>query len=362
MPANESFSDVRHARIIGAGLIGTSIGLALSARGVVVSFEDSSPANAELASALTGGLISDPTDPELVIVATPISAIGTLVLGSLERYPESIVIDIGGLKSKVLHEVLTLSVSNPRYVSVHPMAGREISGPGAARADLFEGRAWIVTASPTSSEKATEIALALGEILGSTTYRLGPAEHDATIGLVSHLPQMVSSLLGSVLASRNPEELLLAGQGLRDTTRLAASDSGFWSELLLANADVNIELLNDYATRLSDLVKALSEKNEQALVEILDSGRTGQKRIPGKHGARVRDYTYLPVVIKDAPGQLAALFDECARAGVNVEDLSIEHSPGQSTGLITLALSESDAEKLQIHLKNLGWSAHQPRK
>jgi len=229
LPANESFSDVRHARIIGAGLIGTSIGLALSARGVVVSFEDSSPANAELASALTGGLISDPTDPELVIVATPISAIGTLVLGALERYPESIVIDIGGLKSKVLHEVLTLSVSNPRYVSVHPMAGREISGPGAARADLFEGRAWIVTASPTSSEKATEISLALGEILGSTTYRLGPAEHDATIGLVSHLPQMVSSLLGSVLASRNPEELLLAGQGLRDTTRLAASDSGFWS-------------------------------------------------------------------------------------------------------------------------------------
>ena len=362
MPDKGSFSDIKHARIIGAGLIGTSIGLALSARGVSVSFEDSSPANTELASALTGGLASNPVEPDLVIVATPISSIGTLVSSALERYPESIVIDIGGLKSKVLQEVTTLSASSDRYVSVHPMAGREISGPGAARADLFEGRAWIVTASPTSSDRATEMALAIGEALGSTTYRLGPAEHDTTIGLVSHLPQMVSSLLGSVLASRNPEELLLAGQGLRDGTRLAASDSGFWSELLLTNADVNIELLNAYAIQLNDLAKALSEKDERALVEILDSGRTGQKRIPGKHGARVRDYTYLPVVIKDAPGQLAALFDECATAGVNVEDLSIEHSPGQSTGLITLALSESDAEKLQIHLKNLGWSAHQPRK
>jgi prephenate dehydrogenase len=83
--------------------------------------------------------------------------------------------------------------------------------------------------------------------------------------------------------------------------------------------------------------------------------------IPGKHGGVARNYTYLPVVIEDKPGQLAALFDECARAKVNVEDLAIEHSPEQYTGLITLALSQSDAEKLHRHLLEQGWSAHSPR-
>lgn len=83
--------------------------------------------------------------------------------------------------------------------------------------------------------------------------------------------------------------------------------------------------------------------------------------IPGKHGGVARKYTYLPVVIEDKPGQLAALFDECAEAQVNVEDLSIEHSPEQYTGLITLALSQNDAEKLYRHLLKEGWSAHSPR-
>ena len=83
--------------------------------------------------------------------------------------------------------------------------------------------------------------------------------------------------------------------------------------------------------------------------------------IPGKHGGVARNYTFLPVVIEDKPGQLAALFDECAAAQVNVEDLSIEHSPEQYTGLITLALSQSDAVKLYEHLLEQGWRAHAPR-
>ena len=362
MPDNRPLLGLSHVHIIGAGLIGTSIGLALSAREIEVSFEDSAIANANLSNALVRGSSKVSTDPDLVIVATPVSAVPQLVSEALVSYPNSIVIDVAGLKTELKNKVEGLSAFIDRYVSVHPMAGREISGPGAARADLFEGRAWIVTATPMSSDRAVAVAIELGEVLGSTTYRLDPNEHDATIGLVSHLPQMVSSLLGSVLSSRDPDALTLAGQGLRDTARLAASDSRFWAELLLANAEVNVELLGDYANRLSALVNALSEKNETGVMEILESGREGHKNIPGKHGARVRDYTYLPVVIKDAPGQLAALFDECATAGVNVEDLSIEHSPGQSTGLITLALSASDAEKLHIHLTNMGWSAHQPRK
>jgi prephenate dehydrogenase len=94
---------------------------------------------------------------------------------------------------------------------------------------------------------------------------------------------------------------------------------------------------------------------------VIAAGQKGRARIPGKHGGKAREYTYLPIVIEDKPGQLAALFDECADASVNVEDLTIEHSPGQFTGLITLALSEADAQKLTEHLKINGWSVHSPR-
>ena len=97
------------------------------------------------------------------------------------------------------------------------------------------------------------------------------------------------------------------------------------------------------------------------VAEVIAAGQRGRDLIPGKHGGQQRSYTYLPIVIEDKPGQLAALFDECAAAQVNVEDLSIEHSPEQYTGLITLALSQSDAAKLYEHLLEQGWRAHAPR-
>jgi prephenate dehydrogenase len=98
------------------------------------------------------------------------------------------------------------------------------------------------------------------------------------------------------------------------------------------------------------------------VIEFLAEGREGRNRIPGKHGLAKRDYTYLPIVIDDKPGGLARIFNECAEIDVNIEDLSMEHSPGQAVGLITLALTSDDANKLQRHLISKGWLAHAPRK
>ncbi len=91
---------------------------------------------------------------------------------------------------------------------------------------------------------------------------------------------------------------------------------------------------------------------------MLNRGITGKARIPGKHGAKNRDYSFLPIVIDDKPGQLASIFNECAKVDVNIEDLSIEHSPGQETGLITLSLSAQDCEKLSEHLIGKGFRVH----
>ena len=118
-------------------------------------------------------------------------------------------------------------------------------------------------------------------------------------------------------------------------------------------------LLSKFISDAQNLLSLLDD--EKAISEFITSGNEGKAQIPGKHGGKNREYSYLPIVIDDKPGQLAALFDECAIAKVNVEDLSIEHSPGQLTGLITLALSKEDSDTLTTHLREKGWNVHAAR-
>ena len=242
------------------------------------------------------------------------------------------------------------------------MAGRETSGPQSARSDLFKSRAWIISKSTKSSSKSLAVARELGSLLGSTIYELDAETHDSVIASISHLPQILSSALGASLTEVGVDELNLAGQGLRDVSRLADSDPELWSGLLIGNSREILPKISEVINRLSNLASALEKDDQKSVVEFLAEGREGRNRIPGKHGLAKRDYTYLPIVIDDKPGGLARIFNECAEIDVNIEDLSMEHSPGQAVGLITLALTSDDANKLQKHLISKGWLAHAPRK
>jgi prephenate dehydrogenase len=239
------------------------------------------------------------------------------------------------------------------------MAGREVGGAESARADLFQGRPWIFD-SVGVDEDVLLLASELIELLGAHQIDLDSAEHDKAVALVSHLPQLISSMLAKQLNGGDESWLNLAGAGLRDSTRIASSDSKLWKEIISANYQALTPLLVSFAEDLAHLIATISDEN--SIEKFITDGRRGRDRIPGKHGGKAREYTYLPIVIEDKPGQLASLFNECASALVNVEDLMIEHSPGQFTGLITLALSADDAEKLTDHLKSRGWSVHSPRK
>jgi prephenate dehydrogenase len=346
-----------HVRIVGSGLIGTSIGLGLALKGVGVTMKDSD----SRAQGLAEDLIKSPSDlpVDLVVFATPIGALKSVIEGEIEANPKAAFIDIGSVKSKVKVEVSTSSLPSSRFLPTHPMAGREVGGAESARADLFQGRPWIVDAQGVDGdvlEKASELI----ELLGGHKIDLDSAEHDKAVALVSHLPQLVSSLLAKQLTGGEERWLDLAGAGLRDTTRIAGSDSKLWREIVTANSQALTPLLKTLQGDLNKLIDSLEDENSVA--DLINEGQKGRARIPGKHGGKAREYTFLPIVIEDKPGQLAALFEECAQASVNVEDLTIEHSPGQFTGLITLALSESDAIKLSGHLKSNGWSVHAPKK
>ncbi len=346
-------------RVVGAGLIGTSIALALKSKGHLLEIVDIDVKNERLAQDLVGSEAI--ASPDLVIIATPIESAIEVLKTEFSHYPESRFIDIGGLKSNLLLEVARIPGLNAKFLGTHPMAGREVSGPAAARADLFEGRAWILTPSLQIEPAFENLVIELIESLGASVFRLDPEEHDERIALISHLPQVLSSLLSGAMRDRDSEELSLSGAGLRDTTRLASADPDLWSQLLKANATELLPLLEDIAKDLSRLTTALREANEEEIYEFMVRGNEGRLQIPGKHGGSNRDYQLLPIVIEDKPGQLSRIIQECTTVGVNIEDLSIEHSPGQATGLVTLSLSQVDADKLHPHLIANGWLAHLPR-
>jgi prephenate dehydrogenase len=356
----------KSAKIVGCGLIGTSIALRLHEIGVKVSVFDTNEANLALARDLINSHESLESgrdeNPEVIIVATPPNSILAALLAEFESNPNAIFIEVSGVKSNLLVKVEEFPDLLKSFCAVHPMAGREVSGPAGARSDLFESRAWIVSPGENSSQRSISIATELGELLGSTPYQISARDHDSAIAAVSHMPQILSSLLAASLLHEGRGSLDLAGQGLRDMTRLADSDSALWSSLLLENSDQLQERLRNFADDLTTLAAALESSNVDLVKDFLKKGNKGKASIPGKHGAKNRDYTFLPIVINDQPGQLSAIFNECALANVNVEDLQLEHSPGQQTGLITLALSDQDASKLKLHLEERGWMAHELRK
>jgi len=345
-----------HVRIVGSGLIGSSIGLALTAKGISVTMVDIDPAAAKLAQDLMGSTPSEKS--EVTLVASPLSTVSEVIKSEIQQGLNLGFIDISSIKVKPILEVSALDLDMSYFLPSHPMAGREVGGAESARADLFQGRPWIIDSRGVRTE-LLEAGREIIEICGAHLIDMPAAEHDRAVALVSHLPQIMSSALAATLEGAPAQWLDLAGTGLRDTTRIAGSNPVLWREILVANQEALTPLLDAVIEDLKNLQLSLSSQNE--VEEFIKSGNRGRSMIPGKHGGVARNYTFLPVVIEDKPGQLAALFDECASAQVNVEDLTIEHSPEQYTGLITLALSKDDAEKLYRHLLAQGWSAHSPR-
>jgi prephenate dehydrogenase len=349
---------VHSVRIVGAGLIGTSIGLALAAKNIAVDMIDVDSRNQALAQDLTGAVTI--SKPELIILATPLRALSQVINEQYALNPNSTFMDVCSVKVEPLEKVKASKLPMRQFVGTHPMAGREVGGAESARADLFLSRSWIITPDSKTDPEAISKVKSLIQLLGATCVELDAASHDAAVARVSHLPQITATLLAGSLHGVAPEWLDLAGAGLRDTTRIAASDENLWKEIINSNSKEIRGLLTNLHSELGAIIDAVDD--QEKIAAFMRKGRDGRNLIPGKHGGKAREYTYVPIVIDDKPGQLGAIFNECAAMSVNVEDLAIEHSPGQLNALITLALSAEDAVKLSNHLSSIGWNVHPVRK
>ncbi|MDV3222301.1 prephenate dehydrogenase [Intrasporangium sp.] len=360
---------IGHVRIVGTGLVGTSLGIALSTRGFHVSLQDPSPTACRLARDLGAGRLAaelDPSEePDLVVVAAPPDVASDVVVASLRRWPRAVVTDVASVKQTVLDGVLRSGVDASRYVGSHPMAGRERSGAAAARGDLFDGRAWVVVPHEGSSEDAIQAVREIATVVGSAVRVMPAREHDEAVAAVSHVPQVAASIVAACLRDLPEPAVGLAGQGLRDVTRIAASDPGLWTQILAGNAEAVREVLLAVRTQLDDVVDALGalvdgdgKGSLGTLSGMLEAGNLGQARIPGKHGAAPTAYAVVSVLVPDEPGSLARLLTDMGNAGINLEDMHLEHGLGQPFGVAYISVVPAAAEPLAETLTGLGWRLH----
>ncbi|MGK0721359.1 prephenate dehydrogenase [Leucobacter sp. W1478] len=346
--------------VIGAGLLGASVGLGLCERGVTVTLEDASPTTVALAIDYGAGRVRHTSDPEpaLVVVATPPDVTADVIERALRAFPAAVVTDVASVKLAPFIELQRRGVDLTRYVGSHPMAGRERGGAIMARADLFTARPWVICRDEETPPEALALVEAVALELGATPIEMTPQEHDQAVGLVSHLPQAVASLLAGRLVSASEQSIGLAGQGLRDTTRIASGQPELWVQILGANRAPVVEALDAFRHDLDVFTEALRHPDEpgarRRLADLLAMGNRGVARIPGKHGSRDRFVT-LTVLIDDRPGQLARLLTELGDLGINMEDLRLEHSPGAQIGFAEIAVLPDVAEQAITDLTERGW-------
>jgi prephenate dehydrogenase len=353
--------------IVGCGLIGTSIALALRAKGADVFLSDFDPAVARLAADLGAGVVvPDLRDAkgiaDVAVLAMPPAQVSLELLSAQDCAVADVYTDVASVKVLPVAQARELGCDLDSYVPAHPLAGRERQGPAAAQADLFLGRTWALCPLPETSPDAVAAVTALAVACGALPVTTDPQTHDRWVALVSHAPHLVAVAMAARLAPSavHGDALKLAGQGLRDVTRIAAGDTALWTQILSANAGPVAEVVAAVADDLAAAARSLAlagsaEASTGGVAALLDQGQAGVARIPGKHGGQPRNFSVVQVVIADRPGELARLFNAAGAAGVNIEDIRLEHSPGLPVGVAELSIRPDQTGTLLDAMEAGGW-------
>ena len=326
--------------VVGTGLIGTSIALGLTAQGQKVFLADIDSSALDSAVKVSGAPAYQDQDISLVVVATPPANVAKVIFDCAAKHPAAVLTDVASVKVSIFTELKKLGFTHwDRLVGGHPMAGREISGAQGAQGNLFLDRAWVLTSGPETTDDAGSLVRQLVESLGAFVILRTNEEHDQAVALISHTPQVVASVLAGELLDADISQIELAGQGIRDTIRIAGSDAHLWTDILSENANYIATRVTNVANSLLDFAAALTAGEDAKVTAKLVRGAQGRDRLPGKHGVANQNTTTIAVRLDDKPGELARVFTEAANAQVNLEDVRIDHSLGKPTGLVELTVS-----------------------
>ncbi len=354
---------MRRVGIIGTGLVGGSVGLALRRQGVTVVAYDRDRERSERALArgavdeVAASVTDAVRDAEVVLVAVPVSRVADVVLEALDAGAPAVT-DVGSVKAPIIDAV---AAARPelasRFVGGHPMAGSEQDGPDGADADLFVGATWVLTPTDHTDMEAFTTVRALVGLVGPEVLAVSPVHHDALVAVVSHVPQLAATTLMDVAATRGEEHatlLRLAAGGFRDMTRIASGSPGIWPDICVANRDTIVTALDTYVAALGSVRELVSAGDRDGLLELLERARTARRSLPrGVPSDEV--LAELRVPIPDRPGSLAEVTTLAGGMGVNISDLEIAHSVEGGGGVLVLVIPARDAEAFGAALAELGY-------
>jgi len=356
---------VKRAAVIGTGLIGGSVGLALRRSGIEVSGYDHDPVRAEQArdvgaiDTVAPSLEKAVADADVAVVAVPVGDVAVLVVAALEA-DVPVVTDAGSVKAPIVAAVQdAVPELAPRFVGGHPMAGSEQDGLDGADADLFEGATWVLTPTEHTEIGAFTKLRSLVAELGAEIVAMTPEHHDALVAVVSHVPQLAATTLMDVAAASGEEHatlLRLAASGFRDMTRIAAGHPGIWPDICVANRDAIVGVLDDYLDALLRVRALVDEGDRAALLDVLERARSARRNLPvgtrrGEELAEVR------VPVPDRPGVLAEVTTLAGTLGINIADLEIAHSMEGAGGVLVLVIAARHADKFEAALVSRGYHA-----
>ena len=261
--------------IVGVGLIGGSIGLALRKLGLAEKVIGIGHRQVSLRIARRVGAVTNTTidlakgvaEADLIVVCTPVGRIIEDVRRAAEHCPQrTLITDVGSAKQTIVEALDEDLPRDCRFIGSHPLAGKEKTGAGSADADLFDGRVVVVT--PTSNSRAEDYDLIeeFWEELGSVVIKMSAQQHDESLAVTSHLPHVAAV----ALAASVPEQLFRLGStGLRDTSRLAGGDPGLWKQILGYNRDHVLSAMQEYGSTLAAIYNAIRDDDQTQLEEIL---------------------------------------------------------------------------------------------
>jgi prephenate dehydrogenase len=344
-------AEVGRAEVIGTGLIGGSIGLALRARGWHVSGWDAHPDLARRA-AKAGALDAVGPDPSasITFIATPAGAVIDEAKGPLAE--GRVVTDVAGIKGPIV-----AGLPQPGFVGGHPMAGSEQEGIDGADADLFVGATWVLTPTSTTDAHAYATVNAIVTSLGANVVAVPPARHDDLVAIVSHVPHLTAASLMNLAADTALEHgtlLRLAAGGFRDMTRIAAGHPGIWPDVCADNRDAIVSVIDQLVGALAEVRAIVADKDRDGLLNLLNRARDARINLPvgsppPSHTVEIR------VPVPDRPAVLAEITTLLGELGVNIYDLEISHSVEGDRGVLILVVATTAVPVVREVLTGRGY-------
>lgn len=340
---SSSIVPVGRAAVIGAGLMGGSVALALRGLGWHVTGSDLDPGRAARGLELGAfDAVGDDPDAEITFVCAPVLAVADLAQAALER--GGIVTDIGSVKGPIVR-----AVDHPRFVGGHPMAGSELEGIDGSDSSMFQGRTWVLTPTSTTDPDAYARLHAVIAAMGALVVSVDPEHHDELVAVVSHVPHLTAATLMRIAADGAEEHgalLRLAAGGFRDMTRIAAGHPAIWLDICQSNRVAIVSVLDRLIRALGDMREVVASDDRAGLLDRLSRARVARINLP-VGAPPPEELVEFRIPILDRPGFIAEVSTLASELGVNIYDVEISHSMEGGLGVLVAVVAATATDLLR---------------